>query len=660
MGSSRTMLCGVAAVLLTVGSAWGQDAKADQDQPKSDPQPSTEDLRYEAVKKGLEAQLKGQEVRVTIQLRNATVQEGIEAFRRQVAGWDFIADLTNFADDYRIDEFIVRDKPWRDAFEAFLAKTGMMIDDERPGLVRFSKPARVTFALKDADIKSVVDLIARISRANIVLAPYVEGKITLSVNDVPWNVVLDTVVKTLGPYVVVRERFDILRIISQAELNKQMETRLFKLVYIQPPPMYRARVEESKQVVGRPPTPATTPEEMIKRFTLLTMLKAVLTRSVDGATILGRIDYDPETNSLAVTDTKVVLDRIGEMLKVLDVEPEQVIIDLKFVRTSNEDLLTFGMNYAFGTEEGFTMTTRPIPTVRVDPSSQTPGTITESPFTVNGLGSVTRLPFGLGQETPTSDTLFLTSFDMLTTFRAFKQDRFSKLMQEPTVSVLDNNEATIFIGEDVPYAEVRSSTNQFGGLDTSISEGSKSPVKVGFTLLVVPRILRQENKVILTIIPTNEVLTGRSPEVVGFEHFVVAGREIDLPRIGRTTLITRLLVESGRTAVLGGLVTERVSYEDRKIPLLGDLPLINPLFRMRNDTITRENLLIFLTPRIARSARESEQNLRAQLRELEELERRRLEEMRLRQVQEELRRADEERVRNAAEEQRQLEEREPK
>jgi type II secretory pathway component GspD/PulD (secretin) len=642
----------LAAVLATATlPARGQD--------KQDPKESrtAEEMRREALQKGLEAQLKGDQIRVTIVLKNATVQEGVDQFRRQVSGQNFVGNYDNFPEEYRIDEFIVKDMPWRDAFDAFLAKTQMMLDEEKPGYLRFSRPARVTFALKDADIKSVVDLIARISRANIVLAPNVQGKITLSVNDVPWNVVLETVVRTLGNYTVVRERFDILRIVHENELKKQMEQRLFRLTYLTPPASYKAKFVPNNQVIGSTPQAANTIAEAVKQFTLIDLIKSMLTRAGDGATgaVLGRVDYDINSNSLAVTDTKVVLDKVEEVIKVLDVEPDQVIVDVKFISTTNDDLLTFGINYASGGEDGITLSTRPLAPIPPYSAAGASGL---------GVGQVTRLPWGLGSEIQGADTFFFTNYEVVATFRAFKRDRFSKLIQEPSLSILNNTEATIFVGETISYAESRAQTNQFGGLEFTIAEGGKSPVKVGFQLMVIPRILRKENRVLMTVIPQNEFLTGTSPDaaVAGFEHFELQGLgangstvSIDLPRIASSTLLTRLMVENGRTAVLGGLVTERITYEDKKIPILGDIPLINPLFKQRSDSVRREHLLVFITPRIVRGAAESEKALRAQLRELEDLEKKRLDEMRLNKVREDLRKQEEEKYQKALEEQRKLE-----
>jgi type II secretory pathway component GspD/PulD (secretin) len=187
------------------------------------------------------------------------------------------------------------------------------------------------------------------------------------------------------------------------------------------------------------------------------------------------MEYDAVRNAITVTDTKPVLNEVRRLIALLDVEPEQVIIDVKFVSTKNDDLLTFGVNYAIGSDEGISVTSRPMPPMRVDTPATSPGTTFEAPLTTTGTsqsGKITRLPFGLGREAQTTDQFFLTTYDMLATLRAFKRDRFTKLIQAPTLSVTDNTEATIFVGETISYAETKATTNQQGGLEFSIVEGT--------------------------------------------------------------------------------------------------------------------------------------------------------------------------------------------
>lgn len=599
MIGARALLTMVVALAFG-GLARAQDSKA--------PAGQDTDPRAKAIREAYDDQIRRDRQLVTIRRRGAKIAEIVEDFRKQV-GWNVVVDYKNIPDDFVIDEFIVENEPARKALEAFAKKGELSIEDVSPTLIGLSRPPRLTFNFRDADIKVVIDMIARVSGANLIVSPDVKGSITLSINNVPWNEVLDAVVKTLG-FITVKENFGIIRIIHPDELLKQMDTRVFKLKYIQPSSSYNAKIEEGKFVSGRPLQPATEIEEVLRRFVLKRVLDTVLSKNVAGQ-VLGKLEFDPQQNIFVVRDTKVVLDRIGEMILSLDIEPEQVILDIKFISTSNKDLLTFGTNWDFGGQGGLTAGSQ---FIRTDGAGS-----------VLGTSKISKLPFGLGhaQGTPTK-TGFLTEYDMNMTFRAFKQDRFSRLIQEPTLAVADNTEATIFVGETISYAEVRTTSNQFGGLEFSLGEASKSPVKIGFQLFVIPRIVTEANKVILTVIPQNDFLNGPSTgaAVPGFTRFSLvsngAPQSIDLPRIASTTLVTKLIVESGRTAVLGGLVVERSTYEDNGIPVLKDLPIISYLFKQRQDEVNKDHLLIFITPRIVPKGTGSSDALKKMLKMREE------------------------------------------
>ncbi len=580
-----------------------------------------EDPRARAIREAYEEQLRRDRQLVVMNYRNTPVDVIIEDFRRQ-SGLNIDVDRRNFPDPFVVDEFKVSNEPVMKALQAFADKAELALEQLSPTLIRLSRPPRVTFNFRDADVKVVIDMIARVSGANLVVAPEVKGTITLSINNVPWNEVLSVVVKTLG-FTTVKENFGIIRVIHPQELLKQMETRVYRLKYIQPPPRYTAKLEEGKLISGRPMQPPTQVEELLRQFTLKQVLETVLSKDAGGRP-LGRLDFDVQTLTFVVTDTKVVLDRIGEIIDMLDVEPRQVLLDIKFISTTNEDLLSFGMSYNFAGVEGagYRQTV-------LDPSSWVDATGTTR------TGKITRLPFGFGKELGQGDQYFLSEYDMIMTFRAFKQDKFTRLIQEPTLAVLDNTEATIFVGETIAYAETRATANQYGGLEFSIAEASRSPVKVGFQLFVTPKIIHETNKVLLTVIPQNEYLTGTGTAVPGFEHFTLQGAgaggqtvSIDLPRVSTNTIVTKLLLESGRTAVLGGLVVERSSYDDAGIPVLKDIPLVSYLFKQRNDRVRKEHLLIFITPRIVRGGDGPSKQLQEMLRQRVESEKREFEQMR--------------------------------
>jgi type II secretory pathway component GspD/PulD (secretin) len=114
---------------------------------------------------------------------------------------------------------------------------------------------------------------------------------------------------------------------------------------------------------------------------------------------------------------------------------------------------------------------------------------------------------------------------------------------------------------------------------------------------VIPHVIPGEDKIMMLVIPQRRDLTGTGP-VPGFDRITVGGESIDLPRVQSTTLKTSLILKSGETAVIGGLLRDRNSETVDKIPLLGDIPVLGLAFQGRSKRCTKEHLLITITPKI--------------------------------------------------------------
>ena len=452
MKGARVCLTMLMALVCTA-PVLAQEMKPAQTKPDA----QAEDPKAKAIREAYEEQLRRERQEVTIVQHNATVDQIVEDFRRQT-GWNIVLDKKNIPDDYRVDDLRIEKEKAKSALAAFVAKAELSQEEVSPTLIILSRPPRLTFNFRDADIKVVIDMIARVSGANIIVSPDVKGTITLSINNVPWSEVLSAVVRTLN-YTTVKETFGIIRIIHPDELLKQMDTRVFQLKYISPPSVYTAKIEPTKTLSGTPLTPAQSLEEILKRFVLAQTLQTVLSRDSSNR-ILGTLNYDPQTNVFVIRDTKVILDRVGEIITLLDVEPEQVLLDMKFISTTNRDLLQFGVNWSLGGDDGLTIASR-----FINPSSSV------APDGTPLNGRISKMPFGLGSQIKApGEQLFLTNYDMSMVFRAFKNDRFSRLIQQPQLAVVDNTEATIFVGETISYAEVKTTTNQFGGLEFTLGE----------------------------------------------------------------------------------------------------------------------------------------------------------------------------------------------
>ncbi|MCU0726299.1 MAG: hypothetical protein MUE73_10985 [Planctomycetes bacterium] len=502
----------------------------------------------------------------------------------------------------------IRDLPWEKALELIAEKAECIIVRDGPNLVRVEKPPQVSFEFEDADVRKVISVIAAYSGANIVVGQEVQGTVTIRLNRVPWRSALDTVVKTLG-FIVVEDERQILRVTDPARLQEQLETRVYTFRFVRPPAPYMAHIKTDVQLdsVKAPTT------DLEKEFNILKAFRAAVAPE-------GTLEYIQNSNSIVVTGTKPKLDKLEELMQKVDTEPSMVGVDIQFVLTRNRDFLDVGVDPG---DQGFK--------VAMD------------------FGSMThRLPFSLGdggwedsisaEGKPTSDgdwrgtgpsglapgsgftfgTLDFTGVQF--TLRLLKQDVSSRLVQAPKILTLDNQAATIFVGETIRYAQTSAEAGQSGGLSYSIEEAENSPVQTGFQMLVIPHVIPESQKIMMTVIPQQKTLTGTSAEQPGFNVFRggtgASEVQIALPQEAAATVVTHMLLESGETAVIGGLLTDQESKQVNAIPFVSELPIIGWLFKNERTSETKEHLIILITPHILRGAEERRASLSAQMRDV--------------------------------------------
>ena len=498
----------------------------------------------------------------------------------------------------------LREAPWRTVLDLAAEQSGCVVS-QRGGVLLVERPPRVTFEFAGAEIKTVIDAIAKVSGTSIVSAPDVEGPVWLRLKDVPWRTALDTVARTLG-FVVVDEAYGILRVVRPSSLEAQLTTRVLPVRYLRPPPTYAPQIK-SEYALKAAAKVGGDPEQ---DFALLRALRNALTSA-------GKLEYFATNNIIVVKDIPPVVDEVERMLARMDVEPAQVYIDVKFITTTNTDALSYGLDIGSGglsaSIGGGSMPTR-LP-FHLGPGGWNGGLLASTdPAGTPGLSAAAlegAMRYG---------TLDFTQ--MAVTLNLLKEDQGTRIVQAPKLLALDNQEATIFVGRTVRFAETVAESNQNGGLTYSIKEAANSPVQTGFQLYLVPHVIPGTDKVMMTVIPEAEQLVGNSAELPGFQVFSSgegANRvSIALPQVASSTLVTTLLLESNQTAVIGGLIGESQTDLERGIPLLGDLPIIGALFRSKQESNSKESLLIFITPRILRDSNDMARFLDAEERVREE------------------------------------------
>ncbi|MFN6193796.1 MAG: hypothetical protein ACK5BN_08240 [Planctomycetota bacterium] len=590
--------------MLPLAVCHAQDPAPQQQQPAGQ-QPKPEDIRSEAES--------DRSSRLTLRLKDRDLREVVASIRKK-ANANIIIDPSIEA-TVTID---LQDVPWRSALSLVAEQARCIVTEAECGVLKVENPPKTTFSFENTDIQKVVDTIAKISGANIAVAPEVKGTITVRLKNIPWRDALESVVKTLG-YVVVEEKRGVLRVVPPSNVQQDLVTETFQLRFARPTSTYvpyivSAYIDDLRN--RQPMQPGQT------MFTLIDTLQKMLTPEV------GTLDYVSEQNFVVVKDTRPVIENIRRTLDLIDVEPQQVQLDIRFVTTTNEDVLDVGIN---------------------------PG---GSGWTASlGLGQIpTNLPFNLGEggwddrivANPTGDnsgqgrgpfadpalngaaqtTIPNVVFGALNlqqvtaTLRLLKRDTRSELVQAPQIVTLDHQPATIFVGEAIRYAQARVEQGQAGGLLLALEEGDESPVSVGFQLLTTPHVVPGTDKIVMQVIPQRTSLSGTgnsSLAPAGFDVFTVgtSGQEgvIALPRVASSTLSTSVLLRSGQTAVLGGLKSKNQSETVTKLPLLGDIPVLGYLFkgRSRQDNVT--TLLVFITPELIRSPEDVEKSMQRALEE---------------------------------------------
>lgn len=506
--------------------------------------------------------------------------------------------------------------PWRRALDLVVQQFRGVIEENGPDIIHITKPEMVSFEFKDAPLRNVITIIAKMVEASVVTGPQVNGTVNAQFYEVPWTSALNYVVKTNG-FIILKDN-DIMQVVDPQTLETQLVTRVFQLRYLQPPDFYRGKIEtEFAEKAGGGPVTGVAGEGTILGAATPASGRSAARRAAGGggsassfkllealrrvASTKGRIDYVDTANAIIVTDTEPNVKAIAELLETIDIEPLQVFIDVRFITTDITNRFRFGVDWANGINVSNTMGSM----------------MTRMPFNLGGGGFEDRLSVtgggpsdadvaaGIGDAADRTGPFKFGLMDFSQTTQVmefFASDEGSEIQQSPKLLVLDNHVATIFVGDTVRFAETDSASNQSGGVEVGIREASNSPVQTGFQLWVQPHIIPSEDKIILTLIPEAEVLSGKGQTIEGFDDFTNGLATIQLPRVRSSTVVTKLIMRDGQTAVLGGLINETESQVERKVPLLGDLPGIGWAFKWKSDFKVKNNLLIFVSAHIVRNS----------------------------------------------------------
>ncbi|MEZ5556817.1 type II secretion system secretin GspD [Haliea sp.] len=305
------------------------------------------------------------------------------------------------------------------------------------------------------------------------------------------------------------------------------------------------------------------------------------------------IEADKNTNALIITAPTDKMAALEAVVARLDIRRAQVLVEAIIVEMEVRDGQDLGLQWLFANDSGFFGSSISADDARArriagailpeDGGDDTTGGVTTGDFNVGALaGALAQSPgVSLGWGVIDDD------LSMTVILNALKENSNANILSTPSLLTLDNQEAYITVGQNVPFV-----TGSF--TSTGTGDGAQNPFQtierenVGITLKVTPHI-NEGDAVVLDI----------SQEVSSLSNTSVVLQASDLITNERV-LQTKVLAADGRVVVLGGLIKDDVQDATQKVPLLGDIPFFGRLFRNDAVQVTKTNLLIFIRPTIIR------------------------------------------------------------
>lgn len=405
---------------------------------------------------------------------------------------------------------------------------------------------KLSLNFQNIDVRSVLQIIADFTKLNLVASDTVQGNITLRLDNVPWDQALDLILKTKG--LDKRQIGNVLLVAPADEIarreQQELETQR-KLAELAPLRREVVQINYAK---------ATDIAKLFRQAVAGNQSELGAERDERGS-----IAVDERTNNIIAYQTQERLDELRRIVSQLDVPVRQVMIEARIVEA------TVGFDKSIGASWSGSSTNHG----NFALSGAVNGT------TVNNSNSGNTF-VDLGATTPTSGiTIGFSANNTILDLElsAMEKTGNGEIVSQPKVMTADKETAKILKGSQVPYQQASSS----GATSTSFKEAALS-------LEVTPQIT-PDNRIIMEV-KVNKDEPDYSNALNG------------VPPINTNELNAKVLVNDGETVVIGGVFKNTQSKTVEKVPYLGDLPFIGRLFRRDTVQDSKEELLIFLTPRI--------------------------------------------------------------
>lgn len=519
------------------------------------------------------------------------------------------------------------------AQQAPLAAIAAVTPETEAAAVEESTPAaqgNVTLDFKEADITNVLKIISLKSGVNIVTTPDVAGNVSVRLNDVPWEIALDVILKTYGfgsqkqgNVILVTKMDNVARIAAEEPLQTEIINLKFldaqdaqKIIIPLLSPRGRisvlyARGQKGWQFgtfkIGR--DSAGSSASSVKDGMAGIKPETVSYEKNDkGETVMKKADFDPAVKSkmLVITDTASFLDKIRNIiLPKIDVKPKQVLIETRIIEVNRNKLRDLGVDWGLGGSGSATDTaiqmqgsgtaigghTGTINTAATATSAAR--TVTPSIFNPASTGISGYEPYNAGAEF-VFQKLTGTKFEAV--IHALEDDANTNTLSAPSILTLDNQEASMLVGYHTPILQstVTAGDTSGSGTGATITQTLDYYQEIGIRLNVVPQI-SEEGYINMIIHPS---VTSSNSSVTATSTASGETTSTDYPIIDVREAQTQVLLKDGETIVIGGLLKDVKAKEFIGIPFLKDLPWIGKFFGRETTSTQKIDLLIFIKARI--------------------------------------------------------------
>ncbi len=509
------------------------------------------DFANTALPKNLERRLDVVDFATPVQTIDAFAQGGGSRISIEPKGlWEHAAYQTD-------NRFIVEIKP-------ILEDPTKLIQGSRVGYTG----EKLSLNFQNVEVRAVLQVIADFTGFNFITSDTVGGNLTLRLKDVPWDQALDIILQTKGldmrkngnvVWIAPRDELatkEKLALEAQAQISdiEPVRTESFQLNYQKADAFQKILADKDQRILSR----------------------------------RGSAVIDPRTNTLFVQDTPSRLEQVRALVRKIDVPVRQVMIEARIVEAS--DTFTRNLGARLGTFDRGSATGPPGQNFpgKGDDRLTVGGSLDATGFFTSQIATpIPTFAQTLGVNLPAtgingrnpgvfSVILFNQALSKFLNLEvtALQADGKGKIISSPRVITADQVEATIEQGTEIPYQQA-----------TSSGATSVSFKKATLSLKVKPQITPDDNIIMDLNVHKDSVGT-----------VTTAGPSIDTKQI-----TTNVLVQNGGTVVIGGIYTQVQNDQTTKVPVFGDLPYVGFLFRSNNKQDDRNELLIFISPRIMKN-----------------------------------------------------------